>query len=216
MIPLCDVIPSRAVPILTMSLIVSNCVLFVVLELADISVGALPSIPIENATSVWSGLVLVAALFVHHSGPQLFISMLYLWIFGSSVEARLGRVRFALLYLGCGVTAGALDAWLRPWWADAFTGSTGAIIGVLSAYVVLYPRSQVLTWIPLPTWLMEIPAAYFLALWAVLHTLDALGALASLGAEGVSGGLSGGASAASMVAGAMLCLAFKTPVEWRN
>lgn len=214
-IPLCDVIPIRSLPILTLGLIATNCLFFVVLELADVSTQALPAADLVSEASAWSSLVFVGALFVHSNGFQLVISMLYLWIFGSSVEARLGRVRFALLYLICGVAAGGIHSWLHPWWAEAVTGSTGAVTGVLSAYLVLYPRSQVLAWIPLPVWLVEIPAAYFLGLWGVLHTLDALGALAQLHADGLSGRLSVGAFAASSVAGVILCLILRRPVEWR-
>lgn len=215
MIPICDVIPARKLPILTIGLIAANCLLFIGLRLAGLGIPVLGSRDAGIATSAWWPLVLAAALFVNHNGLQLLMSMLYLWVFGGSVEARIGRVRFGLLYLACGLTAGIIHAWLRARGGDAFTGSTGAVTGVLGAYLVLYPRARVLAWIPLPVVLVEIPAAYFLVFWGALHTLDGLGALTQLRGNGLSGGLSGAAFAASLVAGGMLCLAFRRPVEWR-
>ena len=122
------------------------------------------------------------------------INMLFLWLFGWTVEDRLGHARFATLYLACGAVA-----LLLSWPVAAIGSGVGAVIG---AYFALYPRSSMLVLIPLPLAAVEVPVAVFLGLWCVLQILT-------------------GAFAAPFVgffAGGALCLLMKRPerikVDW--
>ena len=121
-------------------------------------------------------------------------NMLFLWLFGWTVEDRLGHARFAALYLACGAAAFALT-----WPLAAISSAVGSVIG---AYFVLYPKSSMLVLIPVPLMAVEIPVAVFLGLWCLLQVLT--GAFA--------------APFASFFAGALLCLLMKRPervrVEW--
>ena len=119
------------------------------------------------------------------------VATLFLWLFGWTVEDRLGRVRFAFLYLGCGAAAAAIG--LR---ADAISG---AVSGVIGAYFALYPRSWMLWFVPAPPWLVEVPVAVMLAVWAMLQL--AAGAVA--------------AQAAGFALGAALCFAIRRPARMR-
>lgn len=122
------------------------------------------------------------------------LNMVFLWLFGWTVEDRLGHARFAALYLLCGAAAFAVS-----WPIAAITSAVGSVIG---AYFILYPRSSMLVLIPLPLMAVEVPAAVFLALWCLLQILT--GALA--------------APFVSFFAGGALCLVMKRPerikVDW--
>jgi membrane associated rhomboid family serine protease len=99
----------------------------------------------------------VAAPFVHAAVAPLAIGLVLLWLFGDNVEAGLGRVGMLLVY--------GVGGWLPH------LGATGAITAVMGSYFVLLPRSRILTLVPFPPLLVEVPAAFFLAVWAALHVL---------------------------------------------
>ncbi len=96
------------------------------------------------------------------AGP-LAVGMLYLWLFGWTVEDRLGRGRFVALFLACGALAWSV--------ASADEAVDGAVAGILGAYFVLYPRSIVLMLVPMPPLLVEVPAVVFLGLWFLFQIL---------------------------------------------
>jgi membrane associated rhomboid family serine protease len=141
-----------------------------------------------------AGSVLLNAPFFSTSIGVLLFNMLFLWLFGWTVEDRLGHARFAALYLFCGAAGLVVSS------PDVVVSS--AVGGVMGAYFALYPRSSMLVLVPLPLTAVEIPVAVFLALWCLLHLLA--GAIA--------------APFASFFAGAGLCLLMKRPervrVEW--
>jgi membrane associated rhomboid family serine protease len=138
-IPLQDVIPTRRVPIATLTLIALNVVCFVIAA-GGVPRGIFPD-PFEHA-----GLAPFA------------IGLLLLWLFGDNVEARLGRAILIGIYL--------VGGWILG------IGATGAITAVMGSYFVLLPRSRVLTLVPFPPVLVEVPAAFYLGLWTVLHLLQ--------------------------------------------
>ncbi|MEW6582137.1 MAG: rhomboid family intramembrane serine protease [Actinomycetota bacterium] len=113
-------------------------------------------------------LGLVTSLFLHGSWLHLLGNMLFLWVFGNNVEDALGRARFIPFYLLCGVLAALAQAISDPDSAIPLIGASGAISGVLGAYLVLHPRSLVLTLI-LPFFLVPIPAWLTLGLYFVLQ-----------------------------------------------
>jgi membrane associated rhomboid family serine protease len=102
--------------------------------------------------------------------------MLFLWIFGNNVEDRLGRVRFLLLYFAGGLAATAVQTIVTIQWGSTTdaeipnVGASGAIAAVLGAYILLYPRATVLTWIA-PIFIIPIPAMLYLGIWFGLQLL---------------------------------------------
>src|SRR5258708_7314653 len=116
------------------------------------------------------------SMFWHGGCLRLAGNMLYLWIFGDNGEDRLGHLRFLAFYLGAGVCAALVQIYFDPHSSVPTIGASGAIAGVLGAYLISFPRARVLTFVPiffLP-WLVEIPAVIFLALWFMLQLGSAM------------------------------------------
>jgi membrane associated rhomboid family serine protease len=114
--------------------------------------------------------------------------MLFLWIFGNNVEDRMGRWRYALFYLVCGVLAALTQLATNPSSGVPNIGASGAIAGVLGAYLVLYPRARVLTAITLLVFfaIVEVPAILLLGAWFLLQVLDGSAGLVSADGGGVA------------------------------
>ena len=113
-------------------------------------------------------------MFVHGSLFHLLGNMLYLWIFGNNVEDRLGPVRFALFYAVCGVIAALTHVLFQPGSRVPMIGASGAIAGVLGAYLVLFPRARVKVLIFLIFYIdvVAVPAGIVLGLWFLLQILN--------------------------------------------
>ena len=121
-------------------------------------------------------ITLVSSQFLHGGFLHLASNMLYLWIFGDNVEDRLGHARFLLLYLGSGVVAAVAQILVSPNSAVPMVGASGAIAGVLGAYLLMFPSARVVTLVPLGFFLemIEIPAFLFLGLWFLLQWVEGL------------------------------------------
>ena len=121
-----------------------------------------------DALPVPERMTLFSYMFLHADGMHLIGNMLFLWVFGDNVEDALGHVKFLVFYMACGVLAGLVHAVIRPDSQDALIGASGAISGVISAYLMLHPRVGVwvlaLKFIPL-----RITAALALGLWILLQ-----------------------------------------------
>ncbi|POX48986.1 rhomboid family intramembrane serine protease [Streptomyces sp. Ru71] len=125
-------------------------------------------------------LSVFTAMFLHGSWLHLLGNMLFLLIFGNNVEDRMGHVRFALFYVVCGYAAGYGFAVLNAGSGDPLIGASGAIAGVLGAYLVLYPRARVWVLVPFLIFLpLRLPAWLVLGFWFVLQAVYSAG-------EGVS------------------------------
>ncbi|MCZ2527094.1 rhomboid family intramembrane serine protease [Streptomyces sp. HB2AG] len=147
-------------------------------------------------------LSVLTAMFLHAGWLHLLGNMLFLWIFGNNIEDRLGRVRFLLFYLVCGYVAGYGFALVNPGSAEPLVGASGAVAGVLGAYLVLYPRVRVWALVPFFFFVpLRLPAWAVLGLWFVLQALYSAG-------YGVSGAASVAypAHVAGFVTGALLAL----------
>ena len=189
MLPIQDAVPSGKAPLATIALLVFNMVWFA-LQWAAIAPGPLASI----------------SPFAHPSTVHFVLNLLFLWLFGDNVEARLGRPGFVAVYMAGG-TLGAYAAWTVTGGAMATPlGATCAVTSVLGAYFVLLPKSRVLILVPPPAILTEAPALFFLGLWWLVH-------LATFAVPGAQPLLLAG-PAASFCAGAVACLLARSRVVW--
>jgi membrane associated rhomboid family serine protease len=217
MIPLRDVIPSRTTPFVTIGIIALNALVFLYEQ-------SLPE-PLYRRFVATHGLVpadfawlnVLTSMFLHGGWMHFLGNMLYLWIFGDNVEDRVGHGRFIVFYLLCGAVAALVQTFFNVNSVIPMVGASGAIAGVLGAYLVMFPHSRVLTLIPIFIFIeiVEIPAVILLGLWFVLQLFSSLG---SLGAEADVGGVAFWAHVAGFVAGVVGIRLFRRPerqrVEW--
>src|SRR5262252_7512854 len=199
MFPFRDNIPSRTFPIITILIIVINVFVFLYelslgrgLERFIMQYGVVPAAvagwPASNRSLSDVALPFLTSMFLHGGWLHLIGNMWYLWIFGDNVEDRLGHFTYLIFYLLCGIGAGIVHTVLNAGTRIPSVGASGAIAGVLGAYVVSYPFARVLTLIPIFVFLqvIEIPALIVLGLWFLMQFLYGATALAS--ASGNSGG----------------------------
>ena len=146
-----------------------------------------------------------SSMFLHGGFMHLAGNMLYLWIFGNNVEDSMGHVRFVIFYLLCGVAAVLAQAWPNPDSTIPMIGASGAISGVLGAYLLLFPRAHVLVLIPLGMFsrMVPLPAMVVLGFWFVLQLVS------SALSDGSQGGVAFGAHIGGFVAGMILIPVFK-------
>jgi membrane associated rhomboid family serine protease len=175
-IPLFDNVPARRFPFVTIAIILANAAVWLFYQVPDLegSVYQLGFIPCEveaecaNRGLVWP-LNVFTSMFAHASWAHIIGNLLFLWIFGNNVEDALGRVRFLVFYLAAGVAAVALQSGITLGVgaeADATIpniGASGAIAGVLGAYLMLHPLAKVVTLVFI--FLLELPAMFFLVTW---------------------------------------------------
>ena len=221
MIPLRDVIPSCTTPYVTFALLAVNTLVF----LYQLSMGnAVEEFILYFALipAAFSWVAVLTSMFLHGGLLHFGGNMLYLWIFGDNVEDRMGHGRFLLFYLLCGTAAALAQTMARPDSVVPMLGASGAIAGVMGAYFVLYPRSRIVTLLPLFVFIqvVEIPAIFFLGFWFVMQLLSGVGSLAATTAGEPAGGIAFWAHAAGFVAGLGGVWVFRRPerqrVEWWN
>ncbi len=217
MIPLRDVIPSRTTPYVTFAIIIVNALVFMLeLSAPDIQdfVFAYGLIPAE-----FSWVTVLTSMFLHGGWLHIIGNMWFLWIFGDNVEDRMGHGRFVVFYLLCGVTAALAQTMMAPNSEIPMVGASGAIAGVMGAYFVLYPRSRIVTLVPLFIFMqiMEVPAILFLGIWFLMQFISGVGTAATVGAR-EAGGVAFWAHVAGFVTGVAAVLVFRRPerqrVEW--
>lgn len=217
MIPLRDIIPSRTTPVVTVGLIALNALVFLFQALLDErsgqalvdAFGLIPATP---------GLVsVVTSMFLHGGLAHISGNMLYLWIFGDNVEDRLGHGRFLAFYLACGAAAAGAQVLMTPESTIPMVGASGAVAGVMGGYIVLYPTSRVLTLLPFPLMVFEVPAVVLLGLWFLVQFVSGLGTLAAAG-QSLAGGIAFWAHVAGFATGMALVRLLQPPerrrVEW--
>jgi membrane associated rhomboid family serine protease len=220
MIPLHDDNPTRIKPIFTVGLIAVTVFVFgYQLSLGPkagqtfvYQYGAIPAVlfGFESLPSqiqmIPAPFSLITSMFLHGGIMHLVGNMLYLWIFGNNIEDAMGHGRFVLFYLICGVIAALSHALTDAGSVVPMIGASGAISGILGAYLLLYPRAQVLVLIPLGffTRLMYIPAGFVLGLWFLLQLISGS---ATVGQGG--GGVAWFAHIGGFLAGMILVGLFK-------
>jgi len=198
MFPLSDVIPSRTRPVVTISLIALNALMFLYqLQLDEVTHQRL-AYELGVIPRFLSYGDIVTSMFLHGDILHFLGNMVFLWIFGDNVEDRVGHGGFILFYIGTGTAAALAQVFANPTSVVPIIGASGAIAGVMGAYFVLYPHSRILTAVFLVLFLdiVEIPAIFFLGVWFILQVLH--GSLSST-AEG--GGVAFWAHAGGFAAG---------------
>jgi len=186
MLPLWDAHPHRRPPVMTAMLIAANTAVFacqVWLALA----GHLEPFVLEHAlvprrlVAGWDDgaqwLTVLTHLFVHGSLLHVLGNCWFLWIFGRNVEDRLGSFKFLGLYLLAGGAAAALQVAIAPDSPVPMIGASGAISGVLGAYLLLFPTAWIYTLVPWIVPIVPVPAFLFLVLWFVIQACNGFGAL---------------------------------------
>jgi len=160
-------------------------------------------IPPTIGAPIW--VTLLTSMFLHGGLIHLLGNMLYLWIFGPNVEASMGGGRFLVFYLICGLGASIFQAVLFPNATIPMVGASGAIAGVMGAYLVMYPWSRVLSLVPLFFFfhLIQIPAIILLGLWFLIQLLSGITDPAAMG------GVAWFAHLGGFISGALLVLVFK-------
>lgn len=186
MIPLRDNLRPRKFPIINISLIIVNAIIFSyqttmgreeTLQLF-FHYGVIPQRVFELSSSgalpeVW--LPFLTAIFLHGSWFHLLSNMLYLWVFGDNVEDRLGHWGYLFFYLAAGTAASLVHVFTEPSSPVPVIGASGAIAGVLGIYFIFYPRARVLTLIPIGFFITtaHISAKFFLIFWFFLQIFNA-------------------------------------------
>ncbi len=136
-----------------------------------------PGVKILARQKAPAWLTLFTSMFMHGGWMHLIGNMLFLWIFGNNLEDALGKVRFLIFYLACGLVAAAAHVFSAPESLVPTLGASGAIGGVLGGYLLLYPKARIVTLVPLGyIWFTtELPALVFLPIWFAMQFLGILG-----------------------------------------
>ncbi|EGJ32343.1 MULTISPECIES: rhomboid family intramembrane serine protease [Moorena] len=221
MVPLRDENPITITPYITILLIAINILVFIYeLSLSKPELDTffrLYAVVPRELTASFEGfpvgqpvpepLTLITSQFLHAGFLHVGSNMLFLWIFGNNIEEKLGGIRFLIFYLTCGALAA-----LAQWFFSALSpipalGASGAIAGVMGAYIIRFPNAKILTLVPLFIifFVARIPAVFYLGFWFLQQAFNgiaSLGAQAQVGMEG--GGIAYWAHAGGFVFGAIL------------
>jgi membrane associated rhomboid family serine protease len=202
MIPLRDINPTRRFPIVTVVIIGLNVAMFLVELLFEASgqldqfIYAYALIPVELTQGVDlppsslrpAFLTIFTSMFMHGGFLHIIGNMLFLWIFGNNVEDNMGPARFLVFYLACGIAASLAQVVVHPSSDVPNVGASGAIAGVLGAYLMMYPQAQVETLLFLGYFIrvVRLPAVIVLGFWIVIQVLQGLLSLGMMQTGGVA------------------------------
>jgi membrane associated rhomboid family serine protease len=216
LLPVYDRNPLRIIPFqfMTMSLVAVTTLIFLwetgqseaMLQRSLLVYGLIPSVlfgtdQLDPGLAPMSAPVtLITSIFLHGDWMHLIGNMLFLWVFGDNIEDSMGHWRFLLFYFLCGAAAGLAQAMAMPGSQEPTVGASGAVAGILGAYLVLHPKVKVLvlamTWFPL-----YVPAYFLLALWLLTQVASVL--------FGIGGQIAWWAHIGGFVAGAILVVPFR-------
>ncbi len=211
MIPLRDENPTRTFPFVTIAIIAINALVFLYelslrdqLQDAVMRYGATPY-SITHLANPAVLATLVTSLFFHGGFSHILGNMLYLWVFGNNIEDMLVHVKFIFFYLICGILATFGHIAITPDSRLPLIGASGAISGVLGAYLVLYPRAKILVLLPIfYFWrIVRLPAIWFLGFWILLQIFNGTTSTVFLGAS-ERGGVAWFAHVGGFLAGLIL------------
>lgn len=197
MIPLKDYNPTRKFAFLTFALLLINILVFIrdrmtghyEKVLVETSHGTMAVNEFVGGLSQYLALVpanliahpflawptIFTSMFMHGNWLHICSNMLYLWIFGNNIEDTLGRWRFIAFYFACGLAAGIAQVLSDPSSPVPMVGASGAVAGILGAYLILYPRAKILTLVPLFIifFTIQVPAFFIIGYWALIQFINA-------------------------------------------
>jgi membrane associated rhomboid family serine protease len=220
-IPLKDINPSRSYPIVNISLIIANVALFLYELSLEVTLtprayaefltsystvpARLPAYFAGHGTFEMAFLPILTSMFLHSGFLHIAGNMLFLWIFGDNVEDFFGHIPYLFFYLFCGIGAGLAHAFFNLYSRVPALGASGAISGVMGAYILLYPRARILTLVFV--FLLPIPAVVVLGEWFLVQFLAGINTL--------GGGSSGGVAVMAHLGGFVLGMLITAIVRWR-
>jgi membrane associated rhomboid family serine protease len=222
MIPLRDENPSRAFPFVNIVLIVANISVFVYQHFLVfggagplfLRLGCIPyelshSVDIDPPALVPVPLTVLTAMFMHGGWIHLLSNMLFLWIFGDNVEDKLGHTRYLSFYLVCGITASLCHVFTNLNSQVPSMGASGAIAGVMGAYMFLFPKARIRTLLILGIFIqiIRIPAIVMLGYWILIQILSGF---AESGPR-TGGGIAWFAHIGGFIAGFSLIMVMRKP-----
>ncbi|MGB9721694.1 MAG: rhomboid family intramembrane serine protease [bacterium] len=212
MIPLKDELKSYTKPIITFIILGINIIVYIY----ELSLGTVKenfiyqfgTIPYDlfNPVGMHPYLKIFTSMFIHANLMHILGNMLFLWVFSDNVEDRLGHAKFVLFYLICGVAAVFLHSIITPTSRVPMVGASGAISGILGAYILFFPRARILSLIPLGFFMRVayLPSVFFIGIWFLYQFF--LG-LVSMNVKG--GGVAYFAHIGGFVAGLLFALPFR-------
>lgn len=194
MIPLYDTARSRKFPLINLLLIAANVLAFLyeirmpasTLQGFILHWGLVPSRFLADPSTIW--ITILTSMFLHGSWFHIIGNMWVLFIFGDNVESRMGGFRYLVFYLMSGAAAGLLQTFVLSASTVPMVGASGAIAGVLGAYLILYPRARVASLVPILFifTLVEIPAFIYLLFWFFSQLYSGLFAVQGGGSSGIA------------------------------
>jgi membrane associated rhomboid family serine protease len=185
LIPYRDDNPTSSFPVVTIGIIVLNTLVFLYelsspsgMEKVAYTYGAIPQyiLTFDKVQPIHPALTIFSAMFMHGGVFHIAGNMLYLWIFGNNIEDKMGHFRFIFFYIFCGIASAYAHAITDPHSHTPMIGASGAISGVLGAYLLLFPRAMVHTLIFLGFFVtvVKIPALIVIGFWAFIQFLNGL------------------------------------------
>lgn len=194
MFPLYDTVRSRSFPYVNITLIVLNALAFLyelrmdpaALEEFIFRWGLTPARFLSDSSNTWT--TIFSSMFLHGGWFHIINNMWVLFIFGDNVEAGMGKIRYLLFYLSSGAAAALLQTYILPSSLLPMIGASGAVAGVLGAYLILFPRSRIASLVPILFifTIVEIPAMLFLIFWFISQLYSGLFALQGGGESGIA------------------------------
>ena len=194
MFPLYDTVRSRKFPLVNLTLILANVLVFLYeLQLGPDALkefiftwGLIPANVFSDPQTSW--MTFFSSMFLHGGWFHIINNVWVLFIFGDNVEAGMGKIRYLVFYMLSGVAAGLLQSYILPSSTVPMIGASGAVAGVLGAYLILFPRSRIASLVPILFifTIVEIPATLFLIFWFLSQLYSGLGALRGGGESGIA------------------------------
>ena len=218
MIPIRDENPTEITPFVTVLLLVLNIGSWMLLqgggqmETLESSVYVFGTLPCELTGECpveglgWSAVL--TSMFMHGSWGHLLGNMVFLWVFGNNIEDSMGHLRFVAFYLICGISAALAHVFVSPASPVPAVGASGAISGIMGAYIVLYTSVRVHTWVP-PFFFLDLRAVFLLGYWFFIQL--ATGVVTWGPEAGQQGGVAVWAHVGGFVAGVVLIKLFEKP-----
>ena len=194
MFPLYDTVRSRKFPLVNLTLILANVLVFLYeLQLGPDALkefiftwGLIPANVFSDPQTSW--MTFFSSMFLHGGWFHIINNVWVLFIFGDNVEAGMGKIRYLVFYMLSGVAAGLMQSYILPSSTVPMIGASGAVAGVLGAYLILFPRSRIASLVPILFifTIVEIPATLFLIFWFLSQLYSGLGALRGGGESGIA------------------------------